>query len=155
LSGGPLHELRNPPKGQVPALDAMHTCAVALVIAAHGSKAFLENGGSANVFSNLPMVRGGWIGVDRFFVLSGYFIGKQLWRELQKTGTISFRRFMLCRGFRIWPLYYFFLAFVLIVLGRGGGSSALGWSDAVSIRSIQGLLTGVSHHTRSRLQPGT
>jgi peptidoglycan/LPS O-acetylase OafA/YrhL len=144
FSMGPLHDLSRPPKGQVPALDAMRACAIALVISQHGTTAYLANGGSANLFSNLPFVRGGWIGVDLFFVLSGYFIGKQLWRELQKTGTISFGRFMLRRGFRIWPLYFFFLAYVLLVLGRGGGPSALGWSDAVFLTNYisRGVVMG-------------
>jgi len=141
---GPLRDLLNPPKGQVPALDAMRTCAVAMVISQHATKAYLANGGCVNQFSNLPIVRGGWIGVDLFFVLSGYFIGKQLWREIQNTGTVSFRRFMIRRGFRIWPLYFFFLGFVLLWLGRGGGPLALGWSDAVFLTNYinRGVVMG-------------
>jgi peptidoglycan/LPS O-acetylase OafA/YrhL len=34
-------------------------------------------------------------------------IGRQLWKEQLRTGTINVGRFILRRGFRIWPLYFF------------------------------------------------
>ena len=49
---GPLRDLLNPPKGQVPALDAMRTCAVAIVISAHGYAAYLPSGGHPNLYSD-------------------------------------------------------------------------------------------------------
>jgi peptidoglycan/LPS O-acetylase OafA/YrhL len=139
---GPLRDLLHRPPNQIPALDALRTLAVALVIIYHVTIVYLTNGGQNNVFANFLLVRGGWIGVDLFFVLSGYFIGRQLWGELEKTGSISVRRFLLRRGLRIWPLYYFFLAFVLLVLGRGGGGQ--GWSDAVFLTNYiqQGVVRG-------------
>jgi peptidoglycan/LPS O-acetylase OafA/YrhL len=125
----PLHELLNPPKEQIPALDALRTCAVLFVIFQHVTTAYLDMGGKPNLFAKMPFVRGGFIGVDLFFVLSGYFIGKQLWREVQKTKTVSIKRFMLRRGFRIWPLYFFFLAAVLTA--AGGLPIDRWWSDVV------------------------
>jgi peptidoglycan/LPS O-acetylase OafA/YrhL len=68
-----------------------------------------------------PVVRFGWTGVDLFFVLSGLLIGGQLWKELRASGTIDVRRFILRRGFRIWPFYYSLVAFLLgerLFLGR-------------------------------------
>lgn len=40
-----------------------------------------------------------------FFVLSGFLIGFLLFRELDSSGTINFRRFYLRRLWRLWPAY--------------------------------------------------
>jgi peptidoglycan/LPS O-acetylase OafA/YrhL len=51
----------------------------------------------------------GWIGVDLFFVLSGFLISGILFQEFKQTGTIRFSRFIVRRGLKIWPALYFFL----------------------------------------------
>jgi peptidoglycan/LPS O-acetylase OafA/YrhL len=48
----------------------------------------------------------GWVGVDLFFVLSGFLISRLLFQELEKTGRIRLGRFWLRRGFKIWPSYF-------------------------------------------------
>jgi peptidoglycan/LPS O-acetylase OafA/YrhL len=54
----------------------------------------------------------GWIGVDLFFVLSGFLISGLLFQEYNETGSINFRRFILRRGLKIWPSFYLFLIFI-------------------------------------------
>jgi peptidoglycan/LPS O-acetylase OafA/YrhL len=49
------------------------------------------------------VVSGGYVGVDVFFVISGFLITSQLVRELRKTGRISFRGFYARRARRILP----------------------------------------------------
>jgi peptidoglycan/LPS O-acetylase OafA/YrhL len=49
--------------------------------------------------------RWGWIGVDLFFVLSGYLIGGQLLRQLAKHRRLHLRRFFARRALRILPAY--------------------------------------------------
>jgi peptidoglycan/LPS O-acetylase OafA/YrhL len=56
-----------------------------------------------------PVSRGGWVGVDIFFVLSGFLISGLLFDDIQKTGSISAGRFLVRRGFKIYPAFYFFL----------------------------------------------
>ncbi|GAA4800165.1 acyltransferase [Olivibacter ginsenosidimutans] len=51
--------------------------------------------------------RFGWVGVDLFFVLSGFLIGEQLLRQVQSVGQINFKRFYISRTFRILPAYFF------------------------------------------------
>ena len=58
----------------------------------------------------------GWIGVDLFFVLSGFLISGLLFREFQTTGAINFWRFILRRGLKIWPPFYALLAFTAFLL---------------------------------------
>lgn len=52
---------------------------------------------------NWPVVKGGWLGVDVFFVISGYLICSLLLKELESTGRISFSSFYLRRTRRILP----------------------------------------------------
>jgi peptidoglycan/LPS O-acetylase OafA/YrhL len=59
-----------------------------------------------------PIFRLGWTGVDLFFVLSGFLIGSQLWKELDRNNRIRIGRFLLRRGLRIWPLYYAVVIFI-------------------------------------------
>jgi peptidoglycan/LPS O-acetylase OafA/YrhL len=57
----------------------------------------------------------GYLGVDLFFVVSGFLIGKMLLKELQVTQKIKYGQFILKRGLKIWPSYYFFLVIGLII----------------------------------------
>ncbi|WP_083593708.1 acyltransferase [Aurantimonas sp. 22II-16-19i] len=52
----------------------------------------------------------GWLGVDIFFVLSGYLIGTQLFKEIARSGTFDFKSFYLRRAFRIFPAFFVVLA---------------------------------------------
>ncbi|HTB58150.1 MAG TPA: acyltransferase [Polyangia bacterium] len=67
----------------------------------------------------------GFLGVDLFFVISGFLITTLLLRERQRSGAISLRRFYLRRFLRIFPAYYLTLALVAatVLLKRGGVSS--------------------------------
>lgn len=51
----------------------------------------------------------GYLGVDLFFVISGLLVGSILIRQFKKNDRINFFRFILQRGFKIWPSYYNFL----------------------------------------------
>lgn len=53
--------------------------------------------------------RFGWTGVDLFFVLSGFLISSQLFKEIEKAGSISLKTFFTKRFFRIIPPYFFTL----------------------------------------------
>jgi peptidoglycan/LPS O-acetylase OafA/YrhL len=53
--------------------------------------------------AGVGVVRGGYVGVDVFFVISGFLITGQLFRELEKTGRISLRTFYARRMTRLLP----------------------------------------------------
>lgn len=57
----------------------------------------------------------GWIGVDLFFVLSGFLIGRQLFSELKSKGSISLKPFFIKRFFRIVPVYLVVVAIYFLV----------------------------------------
>ena len=50
-----------------------------------------------------PGVGGGFIGVDVFFVISGFLITGLLWREVSTAGTVRLRRFYGARARRLLP----------------------------------------------------
>lgn len=51
----------------------------------------------------MPGVGGGYVGVDVFFVISGFLITGLLWREMSTTGSIRLRRFYGARARRLLP----------------------------------------------------
>ncbi|HVH71390.1 MAG TPA: acyltransferase [Candidatus Dormibacteraeota bacterium] len=58
--------------------------------------------------------RFGWTGVDLFFVISGFLISGLLFSEYRTSGSISFRRFFIRRGLKIYPSFYIFLLLTLV-----------------------------------------
>lgn len=78
-------------------LDTLRCIAVFLVIIRHA-------GGKWPLLANI-----GWIGVDLFFVLSGFLVSGLLFSEYKAHGSISFKRFFMRRGLKIYPAFYFFL----------------------------------------------
>jgi peptidoglycan/LPS O-acetylase OafA/YrhL len=56
------------------------------------------------------LFKAGWMGVDLFFVLSGFLISGLLFREYQKRGAIDFKRFFIRRAFKIYPSFWLFIA---------------------------------------------
>ena len=85
-----------------PGLDLLRALAIIAVVIYH-----------AALFGfKLPsrIDRFGWIGVDLFFVLSGYLIGGQLLAPLARGNEISLGRFFARRVLRIMPAYFVVLA---------------------------------------------
>lgn len=71
-----------------------------------------------NIWANPLILSFGSIGVDLFFVLSGFLITYLLLVEKDATAGISLKQFYIRRILRIWPLYFFivFLTFLFIPL---------------------------------------
>ena len=81
--------------------------------------------------------RFGWVGVDLFFVLSGYLIGGQLLVPLARNQSINLPRFFSRRALRIMPAYFVVLAvyFCLPSLREFPQISPL-WKFLISIQNI-------------------
>jgi len=92
-------------------LDLLRAVAILLVLGRH----FVIPVDEAGIFSPFAKVweRFGWTGVDLFFVLSGFLIGGLLYEELHTTSDLRLGRFLIRRGFKIWPSYYVFVLFLL------------------------------------------
>jgi peptidoglycan/LPS O-acetylase OafA/YrhL len=68
---------------------------------------------------SLPIVsdiqRIGWLGVDIFLCLSAFLLTRLLFSELQFSGKINLGKFYIRRILRIWPLYFGYLFFILVI----------------------------------------
>jgi len=102
----------------LPALDGVRGIAILLIILFHAETMWLA------VFWRFPslwidgavmrMANSGWIGVDLFFVLSGFLITRILINAREGAGY--FRSFYARRFLRIFPLYYGALFFLIVIL---------------------------------------
>jgi peptidoglycan/LPS O-acetylase OafA/YrhL len=101
--------------GRTQALDLLRALAIGLVLFRHMSLFHCSPRSVLGVIEN-TIFRGGWIGVDVFFVLSGFLVSGLLFREHEKFGSISFRQFFIRRGFKIYPPYWTMLALGAVVL---------------------------------------
>ncbi len=95
----------------IPALDGIRGLAVLLVLYNHMTL-IDPVGGVGRIF--LASARLSWSGVDLFFVLSGFLITGILFDS--KSDTHYFRNFYARRTVRIFPLYYAFLIFALLIV---------------------------------------
>ena len=68
----------------------------------------------------------GFVGVDLFFVLSGFLISGLLYKEYLKRGEISFSRFFIRRGLKIYPAFYVMLLVTFIAQLLAGKLSTWG-----------------------------
>jgi len=66
----------------------------------------------------LYVVNGAWSGIDIFFVLSGFLVGRILIRQLFETRSIHYRRFLIRRSLRIFPAYYLVLVVTVLFIAR-------------------------------------
>ena len=87
--------------------------AIALVLLEHIFRSRPESGSTVR-WLMVPL-RNPDLGVQIFFVLSGFLITGILLRERERTGGINLRNFYIRRAFRIWPAYYVFLAVMALL----------------------------------------
>jgi peptidoglycan/LPS O-acetylase OafA/YrhL len=59
--------------------------------------------------------KGGWVGVDLFFVLSGFLVSGLLFREQEKYSKLDLKRFLIRRGFKIYPPFWLLIAITTLV----------------------------------------
>ena len=85
----------------LPSIDSLRALAVLAVIIYHVDVNYLP---------------GGFLGVDLFFVLSGYLISSLIIKEYKKTGSLNLYNFYIRRARRLLPAVYFMITVVLVVI---------------------------------------
>src|SRR5271168_36950 len=91
--------------GRLRQLDVLRGVAILLVLGRHLDSVPTDAPGAIQSAFDLWM-RAGWIGVDLFFVLSGFLVSGLLFREYARYGDVRAGRFLLRRGLKIYPAFY-------------------------------------------------
>jgi len=117
-------------------LDVLRCIAVVIVIAHH-----------ANLYH--VATKTGWVGVDLFFVLSGFLISGLLYSEYKTHRAIDIKRFFIRRGLKIYPAFWVMLLATMV-------AQLLFWKHSVPLRPylyelffIQNYHFGIWTHTWS------
>ena len=109
----------------LPALDGVRAIAVLAVMFYH---------------ADVPWLPGGFLGVDIFFVLSGFLITSLILTELERSDRLSFRNFYVRRARRLLP------ALVLVLAGAAFIGAFLATDAAAALRrDIPAALTYVTN----------
>ena len=90
---------RGPVMPYIPAVDGLRALSVIAVIVYHANKSWLG---------------GGFLGVEVFFVISGYLITLLLLAERERTGTVTLRNFWMRRARRLLPALWTLLLSITI-----------------------------------------
>lgn len=118
-------------------LDLLRALAITWVFAYH-YRVFVAPTPSLGLFAEL-----GWVGVDLFFVLSGYLIGQQLMAGAARGRTVDVPAFWARRALRTWPAFWVVLAAYLL------------WPDDLGGRTPPPAWRFLSFTQNLGLQPGT
>src|SRR5947199_4557628 len=94
-------------RARQPGLDFLRALAIIVVVIYHAALFGFKLPGRVDRF--------GWIGVDLFFVLSGYLIGGQLLAPLARDQRINLGQFFTRRALRIMPAYFAILAIYFLL----------------------------------------
>jgi peptidoglycan/LPS O-acetylase OafA/YrhL len=124
------------PRSRLAGLDTLRASAILLVLMYH----YMVVVSHKSTFGILTDI--GWIGVDLFFVLSGYLIGNQIMSALARGEGFSLKVFFARRLLRTLPNYYVVLAVYFIFPSLLGGTSTASIWRFLSFTQNTGLHYG-------------
>lgn len=100
-----------------PQIDGLRFLAFLLVMIHHfHARTDLLEAGTLSHTIIFYLQQVGWIGVDIFLVLSSFLIFTLLMKEKEITGNVKIKRFFIRRALRIWPLYFPYVIFAMVLL---------------------------------------
>ena len=138
-----LKDLFNRPSFHQPAIDGVRAIAVLWVLMFHVW--FFQNIEWTNghvlpfydsIFNNFAfswLVKGG-LGVDMFFVISGFLIGSIIFKEIKRSDKMNFRRFYARRFLRLMPVYV--VAMILAVFFLKGENIDYAWANLLYVNNF-------------------
>lgn len=128
-------------------LDIVRAVAVLMVIFNHLPEPPAHSNVVLSAFVAFFHARGA-LGVDLFFVLSGFLVSGLIYQEHKTSGTVNVGRFLVRRGFKIYPAFYVFIFITILLRLRAGDT--IGTTAVVSeVLFVQNYGGHVWSHTWS------
>jgi peptidoglycan/LPS O-acetylase OafA/YrhL len=121
-----------------PGLDTLRAAAIALVFMYH-YMIFVSHAPTFGWLSDI-----GWVGVDLFFVLSGYLIANQLFAGMARGQSLSLARFYARRALRTLPVFWLVLAAYALFPAALGGRPPPPWWRFLTFTQNFGLQPGTA-----------
>jgi len=115
-------------------LDLLRALAIMTVFTAHSVLSY-------GAPESLAWLQFGGTGVDLFFVLSGWLIGSQLFKELKRYKDVDIKRFWIRRWMRTLPAYYAVLIFTIAQLSLTKDDFSIPWNYFVFLQNYDYPLT--------------
>lgn len=133
---------------RLPWVDVLRGVAVLLVLFRHiHIKA--PQAGSGMFYRVLYVLQsGGGVGVDVFFVISGFLVSGILFRQYLRTGRIEPVQFLIRRGFKIYPAFWAMIFATLVWIWISRRQLPL-VNALVELAFIQNYFSGLYTHTWS------
>ncbi len=127
-----------PPSTQLRSLDGIRALSILWMVSYHVlwlSQYYLDETDLASLRRSSALVPlwNGHLGVDVFFVMSGFLIARILMREFDERSSVSFRRFYFRRALRLLPAYY--LALFLTYFVRPNGVETV-WANLLYVNNF-------------------
>jgi peptidoglycan/LPS O-acetylase OafA/YrhL len=135
------------PTNRLAQLDFLRAVAVILVVGNHSAICPPETNWLLNKITAV-WLRGGWTGVDLFFVLSGFLIAGLLFNEYKKRGDVDIKKFLIRRGFKIYPAFWF-LMLTTFAVNRLSGEPIWRGGFLSELLFVQNYRAGIWQHTWS------
>jgi len=116
-----------------PSLNGLRALSIIFVIFSHLKSELLNVPILSELFYYIGFLSDGQLGVNVFFVISGFLITILLLKEEKSHGKISLKKFYLRRFFRIFPAYYFLLlVYAVLSFFSIINISTISWLTAVT-----------------------
>lgn len=136
-----------PSKPRLAALDLLRLLAIVLVLGRH-MPPIPESWPALSQSLFGTWRRGGWVGVDLFFVLSGFLVSGLLLTEYKSRGHLGVGRFYMRRGWKIYPPFFLLIA-VTVLMRVKEGWPIPSRSLAAELFFFQSYVPGLWNHTWS------
>jgi peptidoglycan/LPS O-acetylase OafA/YrhL len=128
-------------------IDVLRGVAVTLVVAFRHTTPCPEAASSVLHHTFSWLWAAGWIGVDLFFVISGFLVSGLLFSEASRTGSVRVGRFLMRRGCKIYPGHWVMIA-VSVFLGILTGQAYIGTDNVIGeLLYLQNYVAGLWAHT--------
>jgi peptidoglycan/LPS O-acetylase OafA/YrhL len=136
-----LKTLLERPPAHFTTVDGLRAISILLVVAFHAiwlRGEYVEPAAWRTIVSDpvLSIVLRGDLGVDVFFVISGFLIAHLLIVEHRASGSIAFKRFYSRRAARLLPAYFFVLAIVWTLRMQEGWVCDTIWANILYVNNF-------------------